>query len=187
VVLATWWNIGLWPDNKHNSTAQIAQIGSALVWDSVTLSELLDAFPQFSHNTFRVLEERLQEIEQRFRELSSDDVPSRLSSELIRLSRRFGPGIKENGEIHLSQTDLAQLTGTRGANRKPPPWPLGETGNHQCSSRGDSGARSCRACSGFRGELGQKTVLGNGQTQKASANDAFPNLNHPRSAPVAPL
>ena len=87
--------LGLWPDNKHNSTAQIAQIGSALVWDSVILSKLLDAFPQFRHNTFRVLEERLQEIEQRFRELSSDDVPSRLSSELIRPSRRFGPGIKE--------------------------------------------------------------------------------------------
>ena len=103
---------GQWPDNKHNSTVQIAQVGSAVVWDSAIFAKLLDVFPQFRHNTFRVLEERLQEIEQRFRELSIDDVPSRLSSELIRLSRRFGSGIRENGEIHLSQTDLAQLTGT---------------------------------------------------------------------------
>lgn len=103
---------GLWPDNKHNSAAQIAQAGTALVWDSVTFAKLFDAFPQLRHNTFRVLEERLQEMEQRFRELSTDDVPSRLSSELIRLSRRFGSGVRENGEIHLSQADLALLTGT---------------------------------------------------------------------------
>lgn len=103
---------GLWPDNKHNSTAQIAEVGSALVWDSVTFAKQLDAFPQLRHNTLRVLEERLQEMEQRFRELSMDDVPSRLSSELIRLWRRFGSGNRKNGEIHLSQTDLAQLTGT---------------------------------------------------------------------------
>jgi len=31
---------------------------------------------------------------------------------LIRLLKRFGSGVKDNGEIHLSQTDLAQLTGT---------------------------------------------------------------------------
>ena len=103
---------GLWPDDKHNCAAQAAQAGAALVWDSATFAKLLDDFAQLRHNTFRVLEERLREMEQRFRELSTDDVPSRLSSELIRLSKRFGSDIKENGEIHLSQTDLAQLTGT---------------------------------------------------------------------------
>ena len=103
---------GLWRDNKHNSTAQIAQVGSALVWDSVIFVKLLDVFPQFRHNAFRVLDERLQELEQRFRELSTEVVPSRLSSELVRLSRRFGSGTDENRAIHLSQTDLAQLTDT---------------------------------------------------------------------------
>lgn len=101
-----------WLDTKHNSTAQVTQIGSALAWDSVIFAKLLDAFPPLRRNAFHLLEERLQELEQRFRELSMDDVPSRLSSELIRLSKRFGSGTKENGEIHLSQTDLAQLTGT---------------------------------------------------------------------------
>lgn len=103
---------GLWPDDKHNSAAQIAQAGTALVWDSVTFSKLLDQFGRLRHNTFRLLESRLREMEQRFRELSTDEVPSRLSSELVRLSKRFGSGVRENGEIHLSQTDLAQLTGT---------------------------------------------------------------------------
>jgi CRP-like cAMP-binding protein len=104
--------LGLWPEGQHDSAAQIAQAGTALVWDSATFSKLLDHFARLRHNTFRVLEKRLQEIEQRFRELSTDDVASRLSSELIRLSERFGFSVKENREIHLSQTDLAQLTGT---------------------------------------------------------------------------
>jgi CRP/FNR family transcriptional regulator, nitrogen oxide reductase regulator len=103
---------GLSPDDRHTSVAQIAQAGSAIVWDSGTFAKMLDHFPRLRVNTFRVLEQRLQEMEQRFRELSTDDVPSRLSSELIRLSKRFGTGVKENGEIRLSQADLAQLTGT---------------------------------------------------------------------------
>ena len=103
---------GLWPDDKHTSAAQIAQAGFAIVWDSATFGKILDHFARLRHNTVRVLEERLQEMEQRFRELSTDDVPTRLSSELIRLSRRFGRDVKENGAIHLSQADLAQLTGT---------------------------------------------------------------------------
>ena len=102
----------LLPDEKHDSAAQIAQAGTTLVWDSVSFAKLLDGIPRLRHNTFRTLEERLREIEQRFRELSTDDVPSRLSSELIRLSKHFRSGVNENGEIHLSQTDLAQLTGT---------------------------------------------------------------------------
>lgn len=103
---------GLWPDDKHDSAAQTAQAGTVLAWDSATFAKLLDHSARLRHNTFRLLEERLREIEQRFRELSTDDVPSRLSSELIRLSKRLRYGGQENGEIHLSQTDLAQLTGT---------------------------------------------------------------------------
>ena len=103
--------VGAFGIGKHSSAAQIAQAGTALIWDTVTFIKLIDAFPRLRHNTLHVVEQRLQEIEQRFRELSTDDVPSRLSSELIRLSKRLGSGV-ENGEIHLSQTDLAQLTGT---------------------------------------------------------------------------
>ena len=102
----------LWPDGKHTSSALAVQAGTALVWDSTTFTRLLDHFAGIRHNTFRILGEHLQEMEQRFRELSTEDVPSRLSSELIRLSKRFGQGVKGKGEIRLSQTDLAQLTGT---------------------------------------------------------------------------
>jgi CRP-like cAMP-binding protein len=99
-------------NGKHFATAQTIQPAVALVWEMVTFERLLDGFPAFRRNTVRALEERLHELEQRFREISTENVGPRLSSELIRLSNRFGCGINGNGEIHLSRGELAQLTGT---------------------------------------------------------------------------
>jgi len=61
----------------------------------------------------RALEERLREMEQRFREISTEKVGSRLSNELVRISDRLRRS-PENGdlEITLSRAELAQLTGT---------------------------------------------------------------------------
>jgi CRP-like cAMP-binding protein len=75
--------------------------------------KLLARIPTFRRNTVRALEERLLEMEQRFREVSTEKVGSRLSSELVRLSDRLRR-CTENGrlEITLSRAELAQLTGT---------------------------------------------------------------------------
>jgi len=100
-------------NHHHCSTAQAIQPSTAIVWDSATFERLLERFPAFRRNTFRALEERLLEMEQRFREVSTEKVGSRLSSELLRLSNRLGRTV--NGgclEISLSRSDLAQLTGT---------------------------------------------------------------------------
>jgi CRP/FNR family transcriptional regulator, nitrogen oxide reductase regulator len=97
---------------KHSSTAQIVQAAVALVWEVGNFEKLLDRFPAFRRNTVRALEERLREMEQRFREVSTLDVGQRLSSELIRLSNRFGCSVNGFREIHFSRGELAQLTGT---------------------------------------------------------------------------
>ena len=53
-----------------------------------------------------------QSIEVRFREVSTEKVATRLSSELVRLARRVGQKSDEQVQIAISQRDLAQLTGT---------------------------------------------------------------------------
>jgi CRP-like cAMP-binding protein len=103
---------GVWSDCKYASTAHAIQPCTALVWDAVTFDSLLDRFSTFQRNTLRALDQYLQTIEERFRVVSTGSVSSRLSSELIRLSACFGDGVNGNGEICLTQTDLAQLTGT---------------------------------------------------------------------------
>lgn len=99
-------------NEKHFATAEVIQSSKALVWRAGTFERLLDRFPMFRRNAFRALEESLREIEQRFRELSTESVGPRLSSELIRLSNRFGTGVNGDREIRLSRKELAQLTGT---------------------------------------------------------------------------
>ena len=98
---------------SHCATAQAVQPCVALVWDAAVFEKLLARIPTFRRNTVRALEERLLEMEQRFREVSTEKVGSRLSSELVRLSDRLRR-CTENGhlEITLSRAELAQLTGT---------------------------------------------------------------------------
>jgi len=103
---------GLWPECKHNSSGQAIQPCTAVVWDLATFARLWEQFALFRRNTFRALEQRLHEMELRVREISTEDVSSRLSSELIRLSNRFSHGVDGNAEVRLTHTDLAQLTGT---------------------------------------------------------------------------
>ena len=100
-------------NSTHCSTAQAVQSSTAIVWDSASFEKLLERFPVFRRNTVRALEERLREMEQRFREVSTEKVGSRLSSELLRLSNRLGRAVNgEHLEISLSRAELAQLTGT---------------------------------------------------------------------------
>jgi len=96
----------------HCSAAQAVQPSTAMVWDAAVFEKLLERYPAFRRNTVRALEDRLREMEQRFREVSTERVGSRLSSELLRLSNRLGRHSNGDLEITLSRAELAQLTGT---------------------------------------------------------------------------
>jgi len=97
----------------HCSTAQAVQPCVALVWDAAVFEKMLARIPTFRRNTVDALEERLLEMEQRFREVSTEKVGSRLSSELVRISDRLRRGTDNHHlEITLSRAELAQLTGT---------------------------------------------------------------------------
>lgn len=96
----------------HVSTAQALQPSTVLLWSTSTFENLLERFPAFRRNTVRDLEQRLQELEQRFREVSTERVCSRLSSALLRISNQLGWGPDGPSEICLSRAELAQLTGT---------------------------------------------------------------------------
>lgn len=72
----------------------------------------MDRFPVFWRNVTFVLEQRLEEIEQRFREVSTEKVGCRLSNELIRLSKNVGHNNGEHVEISLSRAELVQMVGT---------------------------------------------------------------------------
>ena len=96
----------------HCSTARTVWPSSALVWEIAQFEAVSERFPLLRRNTTHVLERRLNELEERFREVSTEKVSSRLSGELVRLLKQIGNCKEGEVEISLSRQELAQLTGT---------------------------------------------------------------------------
>src|SRR5271157_3894967 len=104
--------LGLGTEGEHSSSAQTKESSVALVWDMADFGSALERFPMFRRNLSRVLEVRLAEMDERFREVSTEKVGSRLSSQLVRLSNQVGKRVDGNVKISLSRAELAQLIGT---------------------------------------------------------------------------
>jgi CRP/FNR family transcriptional regulator, nitrogen oxide reductase regulator len=96
----------------HCSTAHTLESSTVLAWDKPIFEALSQRFPTLRRNTARILEERLQEMQERFREIATEKVAPRLSSELVRLLHQVGRRVNGHVEISLSREELAQLTGT---------------------------------------------------------------------------
>jgi CRP-like cAMP-binding protein len=103
---------GLSAGKLHLATARAIQTSTALVWEASVFESISDRIPSLRRNTARILGERLQEMEERFREISTQKVAPRLSHQLIRLLKQLGRGTDQSVEIGLSREELAQLTGT---------------------------------------------------------------------------
>ncbi len=97
---------------EHCSTARTVQTSMALVWETAQFEAISERYPTLRRNIAHVLERRLNELEVRFREISTEKVAPRLSSQLVRLLDQVGKPTDGHIEIALSRRELAQLTGT---------------------------------------------------------------------------
>jgi CRP-like cAMP-binding protein len=107
--------LGVLSDPKedcHPSTARAMEATTALVWDCATLQNLMEICPRIRQNLSQVLMSRLNELEERFREVATEKVPRRLALALMRLSKHVGKKVHEGVEVSLSREELAQMTGT---------------------------------------------------------------------------
>lgn len=96
----------------HPSSARAMESTTALIWDCATLQNLINLCPRIRQNLSQVLMSRLQELEERFREVATEKVPRRLALALLRLSKHVGKKVQEGIEVSLSREELAQMTGT---------------------------------------------------------------------------
>jgi CRP/FNR family transcriptional regulator, nitrogen oxide reductase regulator len=97
---------------EHFSSAQTLEESTALVWEASQFEVLLERLPILRRNMAHALERHLNELEVRFREVSTEKVGSRLSSLLVRLVGQVGKRGDDHVEVALSRRELAQLTGT---------------------------------------------------------------------------
>jgi CRP/FNR family transcriptional regulator, nitrogen oxide reductase regulator len=97
---------------RHRSTPQALSSSSALVWDSGVFESLSKRIPALKLNVSYILYKQLEDMEDRFREISTERVAPRLGRQISRLVKQVG--IHSNGsvEINLTREELAQLVGT---------------------------------------------------------------------------
>ena len=68
--------------------------------------------PQFNGNICSILTRHLQELQERYQEMSAEKVERRVACAIIRLAQQFGTPIGGGTEISISRHELAQMTGT---------------------------------------------------------------------------
>ena len=96
----------------HTSTAQAIQSCNVLIWEAATFEALLERHPVLRRNEVKIHGQLLTDMEDRFREMSTEGVAHRLSRQIVRLLSKIGEQVNGDMMINLSQGELAQLTGT---------------------------------------------------------------------------
>jgi CRP-like cAMP-binding protein len=83
-------------------------------WDKSTLLRLMAKFPPIAFNILNIVLERLDELQNRYMELSTEQVKQRIARTLLRLMQRAGVKIPEGIQINipLSRQNIADYSGT---------------------------------------------------------------------------
>jgi CRP-like cAMP-binding protein len=104
--------LGVSMQERYRCTSQALTSCSALVWESCLFESLSTRFTALRLNVAYILYKQLEDMENRFREISTERVPSRLGRQILRLVEQVG--IRSNGsvEINMTREELAQLIGT---------------------------------------------------------------------------
>jgi len=95
-------------------TAQAAEDSLAIYWTRRDLMEFVIRIPQMAQNAMCIMAEQLQEIQVRFREVTTQRVEPRLAHTLMRLAAQSGKRVDKGILINLPLTrqDLAEMSGT---------------------------------------------------------------------------
>ncbi len=98
----------------YPASAQSVGDCTALRWDAETIAGLMERHVTLAFNVMRVMAGRLQDLQDRVREMATERVERRIANTLLRLARQTGK--KTAGgvliDLPLSRQDLAELSGT---------------------------------------------------------------------------
>lgn len=95
-------------------TAEAVDECDLLVWDGATMHQLMKRLPEIALNAVEHLARRVQDLQRRVRELTTERVEQRIARALIRLAAQAGERTSEGVRIAmpLTRQDLGELTGT---------------------------------------------------------------------------
>jgi CRP/FNR family transcriptional regulator, nitrogen oxide reductase regulator len=95
-------------------TAQAAEDSQAIYWTRPELMGFVQQMPQMAMNAMRIMAEQVQELQDRFRQASTERVERRLARTLIRLASQAGRKVEDGIliDLPLTRQDLAEMSGT---------------------------------------------------------------------------
>jgi CRP-like cAMP-binding protein len=97
---------------SYTCSARAMEAGSLLIWDFDRLQRSLEEFPRIRINIGTILSDRLNELQERFREVATEKVEQRVALAILRLAAQIGKPAHGGIEVLLTREELAQMTGT---------------------------------------------------------------------------
>lgn len=101
-------------DSKYPVTAQSIEHTEVIGWDKQTMIQMMRQYPDIAINLLGILLERMDDLQDRYLELCTEQVDRRIARSLLRLMRRAGSKIPEgiHLDIPLSRQNIADYSGT---------------------------------------------------------------------------
>jgi CRP-like cAMP-binding protein len=101
----------LLPGTKHSSAVLALKPCRVLAWESESFNAMVKRFPGLQKNVELILLSRLDDLTQRFCEVSANATSPRLAISLAYLVDRIGERVDDHIELRVSQETLGQMTG----------------------------------------------------------------------------
>ncbi len=98
----------------YPASVEAVQDCAAAAWDGDVMARLVERYPRLALNAMKHMSERIQELHERLRELSTERVERRIANTLLRLAQQTGKKMPDGVLIPLalSRQDIAEMTGT---------------------------------------------------------------------------
>jgi CRP-like cAMP-binding protein len=99
---------------RYPATATAVDDSVVLAWPTAAWPRLVEKFPSLATSTLQTVGGRLQEVQTRVIEMSTQQVEQRIAHALLRLAKQSGRKVDHGIEIDfpISRQDIAQMTGT---------------------------------------------------------------------------
>ncbi|MEO8558543.1 MAG: Crp/Fnr family transcriptional regulator [Rhodospirillales bacterium] len=110
----TFGTVALFTDGRYPASAITLVKTLEVSWSEAELLQLMGQHPQIAINVIRIIGKRLQEVQDRVRELATQRAERRVAHAVLRLARQAGQNTV-NGtaiEFPLRRKDVADIAGT---------------------------------------------------------------------------
>lgn len=108
----TFGTLGLYVDGLYPAEAVALNETKEARWRAPTFAGLVEKYPEIALNLVRLVGARLQEMQARLRELSTERVEQRVASALLRFVLREQTVDQGGLRLPLTRRDIAELAGT---------------------------------------------------------------------------